>query len=68
LTTDVEGTQKFFRNDGKVLRFYCQWSDPKMFGEKRPYTVHYFLSDDTVEVLEVPQPNSGRDLYPGTHA
>ncbi len=62
--TDIEGTQKFLRNDGKVLRFYATWSDPKLLGEKQAYILHYFLADDTVEVLEVQQPNSGRDPFP----
>ena len=72
---EVQATQKFLKNDGKVLRFYCQWDDKNMFGEKRPYVsallapstssltlspfcsqiLHYFLADDTVEVLEVHQ-------------
>jgi len=47
-----------------VLRFYCVWDDPKLYGERRPFIVHYFLADDTVEVLEVRQNNSGRDNYP----
>lgn len=62
--TDIEGTQKFLRNDGKVLRFYAIWSDPNLFGEKQAFVVHFFLADDTVEVLEVQQPNSGRDPFP----
>jgi len=35
-----------------------------MYGERRPYIIHYFLADDTVEVLEVKVPNSGRDAFP----
>jgi hypothetical protein len=62
--TDVAGTQQFLRNDGKVLRFYATWDDPQLFGEKRPYVLHYFLADDTVEVLEIQQANSGRDPFP----
>jgi len=61
---NIEATQRFLKNDRKVLRFYTVWSDEKMYGEQRPYIVHYFLADDTVEVLEVAQPNSGRDLFP----
>jgi len=60
----IESTQKFLKNDGKVLRFYCIWDDDKMLGEKRPYVLHYFLADDTVEILEVRQQNSGRDPFP----
>jgi hypothetical protein len=60
----IEATQQFLKNDGKVLRFFCVWNDNKMYGEKRPYILHYFLADDTVEVLEVHQANSGRDVFP----
>uniref|UniRef100_A0A7S3GFT2 Uncharacterized protein n=1 Tax=Palpitomonas bilix TaxID=652834 RepID=A0A7S3GFT2_9EUKA len=56
---------QFLKNDRKVLRFYCLWDDrDNMFGQKRPYVLHYFLSDDTVEILEVNEPNSGRDPFP----
>lgn len=61
---EIAATQKFLKNDGKVLRFYCTWDDDKMYGEIRPYVLHYFLADDTVEVLEVKQANSGRDPFP----
>lgn len=60
---EIQATQKFLKNDGKVLRFYCVWADNKMYGEQRPYILHYFLADDTVECLEVRQPNSGRDPF-----
>lgn len=61
---NISGTQKFLKNDGHVLRFYCVWHDEKMLGESRPYVLHYFLADDTVEVMEVKQANSGRDPFP----
>jgi hypothetical protein len=61
---NIQSTQKFLKNDGRVLRFYCVWEDEKMYGEKRPYMVHYFLADDTLEVMEVKQANSGRDPFP----
>jgi hypothetical protein len=61
---NIEATQRFLRNDGKVLRFYAMWSDQNMYGEQRPYIVHYFLADDTVEVLEINLVNSGRDPFP----
>lgn len=60
----IPSTQRFLKNDRKVLRFYTVWSDEKMYGEQRPYIVLYYLADDTVSVLEVAQPNSGRDLFP----
>lgn len=60
----IDATQKFLQHDGRVLRFYAQWDDDKQYGEIRPYTVHYFLADDTIEVNEVAVPNSGRDPFP----
>jgi Ca2+-binding EF-hand superfamily protein len=57
---------KFLQNDGKVLRFYCTWDESGEDGkvEKRPFVLHFFLCDDTVEILEVATPNSGRDPFP----
>lgn len=62
--SQIESTTKFLKNDGKVLRFYCMWDDANIFGEKRPYVLHYFLADDTIEIVELQQPNSGRDPFP----
>ena len=55
----------FLRNDRKVLRFYSIWDDRRnMFGDQRQFIIHYYLSDDTVEVLERLKANSGRDPFP----
>jgi hypothetical protein len=35
-----------------------------LYGEKRPFVLHYYLADDSVEVLEVAEPNGGRDPFP----
>jgi EF-hand domain-containing protein 1 len=35
-----------------------------MYGDRRPYVVHYYLADDTMEVLEAHEMNSGRDPFP----
>jgi len=43
-------------NDRKVLRFYTKY-------EGMPYTIHYYLADDTVEIREVHYPNDGRDSF-----
>ena len=49
----------------QVLRFYCIWDDrQRLFGDRQPFRLHYFLEDDTVEILEEPQSNSGRDAFP----
>jgi EF-hand domain-containing protein 1 len=52
-------------NDGRVLRFWAMWDDRvSMYGDRRPYVVHYYLADDTMEVLEAHETNSGRDPFP----
>lgn len=39
---------------GKVLRFFAVWDDRDgLYGDRRPYVVHYYLEDDTVEINEV---------------
>ena len=50
--------KKFLGHDGEVLRFYATWKGEKderedaTDDEKRMFCVHYFLADDTVEVIE----------------
>jgi len=56
--------QQFLENDRKVLCFNCYWDDPTRYGSRQYYTLHYFLADDTVEILECQGRNSGRDPYP----
>jgi len=58
------GRSGFEKHDRMVLRFNCVWKDPAQFGEEHEYKLHYHLSDDTIEVLEVPSANSGRDPFP----
>jgi len=60
----LEKIKKFLANDRKVLKFWCVWDDPSLYGEKRKYIMHYFLADDTIEVSEIHQANSGRDAFP----
>ncbi|CAL9690452.1 unnamed protein product [Knipowitschia caucasica] len=57
--------KQFFDNDNKVLRFYCYWDGRESpFGDVREWILHYFLVDDTIEILEVFTPNSGQDHVP----
>jgi hypothetical protein len=56
--------QQYLENDGKVLLFRCFWDDPTRYGTRMYYTLHYYLADDTVEMLENLPRNSGRDPYP----
>merc|ERR1712159_870830 len=56
---------QFLKYDRKVLRFYCLWDDtPALYGEQRRFVLHYYLADDTVEVVEAYKTNSGRDPFP----
>ncbi|WIA37576.1 hypothetical protein OEZ86_014482 [Tetradesmus obliquus] len=57
--------KQFLAQSGKVLRFYAVWDDRSgLYGDRRPYVVHYYLEDDTVEINEVHERNSGRDPFP----
>ena len=52
-------------NHIQVLRFWCVWDDrDAMFGQLRPFILHYFLVDDTIEVNEVRKDNDGQDPFP----
>ncbi|XP_022045091.2 EF-hand domain-containing protein 1 isoform X2 [Acanthochromis polyacanthus] len=47
--------------DGKVLCFSALWDDTdSLNGDTRRVTITYFLVDNTVEIREVVEPNSGR--------
>lgn len=57
--------RQFLEHNKQVLRFWCIWDDRQsMYGDRRPYVLHYFLEDDTVEILEINENNSGRDPFP----
>jgi len=60
----LKAVKKFLVNDRKVLKFWCIWDDPSLYGEKRRFILHYFLADGTVDVSEIHIPNSGRDHFP----
>lgn len=52
--------KKFLEHDGEVLRFYATWNDAMSAenngldkdGKRRVFYVHYFLADDSIEVVE----------------
>lgn len=48
-------SKKYLANDGKVLRFNGCWKDNSFGGNIRKYVILYFLSDDTIQVLEFDQ-------------
>ncbi|XP_053313439.1 EF-hand domain-containing family member C2 [Spea bombifrons] len=57
--------KQFLEHDREVLRFFCFWDDtPSPFGDCRDLILHYFLADDTVEIVEVIPANAGREMIP----
>ncbi|KAL1254124.1 hypothetical protein QQF64_016353 [Cirrhinus molitorella] len=57
--------ERFLALDRQVLRFYALWDDSdSLYGEKRPVTLYYYLVDDSVEICEHHEANSGRDPFP----
>ena len=64
-TSDFDKLKQFKELDGKVLKFYCIWDDrDSMFGNIRPFVLHYYLADNTLEVREVRMQNDGHELFP----
>lgn len=55
---------QFLENDGKVLRFKGYWDDNTLYGQRIYFVIHFFLSDNSVEINEAHCRNSGRDPYP----
>lgn len=63
--TEVKAAKQFFDKDRQVLRLKAVWDDSKnLYGEKHFFTIYYFLSDDSIELVEDAAANSGRDPFP----
>ncbi|XP_042644745.1 EF-hand domain-containing family member C2 isoform X1 [Tyto alba] len=61
----IDTLKQFLEHDGHVLRFFCVWDDPEsMFHDPRELVLHYYLSDDTIDIKEIIPVNSGRDAVP----
>ncbi|KAK9830736.1 hypothetical protein WJX74_004568 [Apatococcus lobatus] len=61
----AQSAHKFFSLDRKVLEFNAYWDDTdSLFGDVRLYKLQYYLSDDTLEIVEVLPRNCGRDPFP----
>ncbi|KAJ1460293.1 hypothetical protein M885DRAFT_459085 [Pelagophyceae sp. CCMP2097] len=55
----------FLAHDREVLRFRCVWDDSaRLYGDVMQFKLHYFVADDTIEILQVREKNSGRDASP----
>jgi hypothetical protein len=62
--TGKDPLRQFLDYDGKVLRFYCTLDDPRNRHEVRTFMLQFFLSDDTLSMVENIPPNCGRDPSP----
>lgn len=63
--SEIRATKQFLQNDRKVLRFGAMWDDTKaLYGRKHFFTLYYFLSEDSIELVEKNENNSGRDPFP----
>jgi len=56
--------EQFLKNDRKVLRFYSYWDDHTRYGMRQYQVIQYFLADDSVQISDQYQRNSGRDPFP----
>ena len=56
--------QSFLENDRKVLSFRILWEDRAYDGGDKYYILNYFLSDNSVEVKEMNESNTGRYPFP----
>ncbi|KAE9252341.1 hypothetical protein PF002_g3873 [Phytophthora fragariae] len=57
----AEATRKFHDLSQKVLRFYASWHDDHpLYPETRHFVLHYYLCDDTVEIVESRDSNRER--------
>jgi len=64
-TVNNRGLEGFLKFERCVLRWDAVWDDrDQLHGDLRRYTVHYFVADDEMEVVEMQKPNSGRDPFP----
>lgn len=64
-TVDNSHLAGYLKYGQQVLRFYCMWDDrKKMYGDIHNFRLHYYLADDTCEVLTVYNGNAGRDPFP----
>ncbi|KAM9495997.1 EF-hand domain-containing protein 1 isoform 1-T2 [Clarias gariepinus] len=63
--TEYDQLKQFLTMDRKVLRFFALLEDSDFqYIEKRRVILQYYLADDSVEICEVHEPNSGRDMFP----
>ena len=45
-------TRQYLENDGKILTFQTYWDDDSEGGFRHFFDLHWFLADDTIELIE----------------
>jgi len=56
---DNSGREGFIRFGNRTLKFKCLWDNTgNLYGDVCEFTLNYFLSDDTVEIMSVNNPNN----------
>jgi len=59
------GLSDYFKYNTKILRFYGLWDcRENLFGDELFVKVHYSLAENTIEVVPIHNPKSGRDKLP----
>lgn len=59
-----ERVRKFHAHSQQVLRFFMSWEDPHpLYPETRKYVLHYYLADDTMEIVEPKGEREGRGHF-----
>ena len=49
----------------KILRFFLAWDDRKsLYGTLSTFSLHYYVYDKTIEIVEDKQANSGKEPFP----
>jgi hypothetical protein len=54
----------FIKNDRRVLSFQILWEDTSYDGGDKYYVLNFFLSDQSIEVKEINEPNNGKIAFP----
>ncbi|KAI4802504.1 hypothetical protein KUCAC02_020337 [Chaenocephalus aceratus] len=63
--SNFDQMQQFIDMDRKVLRFFALLDDADaLFADTRAVTIQFYLGDNTVEIREVHEANSGHDPFP----
>lgn len=59
----VRRYERYFDNISIVLRFLAKLDTTVAYDLERKFLISFFLSDDTLQVYEIPSKNSGKILY-----